>query len=62
MEEVLRPQLSAKRKAGMVTMKMRSAEIPDARKAAVLDLRPAEAKRRGAYFCQISNVHVERIE
>jgi hypothetical protein len=49
MEEVLRPHLSAKRKAGMVMMRIRRAEMPEARKAAVLDLRPADAKRRGAY-------------
>jgi hypothetical protein len=55
MEEVLRPQLSAKRNAGIVTMKIRRAEIPDARKAAVLDLSPAEAKSSGAYYCTFIN-------
>jgi hypothetical protein len=33
----------------MVTRRMRRAEIPEARKDAVLDLRPALAKSRGAY-------------
>lgn len=46
--EVLRPHLSAKRKAGMVMSKMRSAEIPEARNDAVEEERPADAKSRGA--------------
>jgi hypothetical protein len=34
----------------MVTRNMRRAEIPEARKEAVEDLRPAEEKRSGAYW------------
>ncbi len=49
MIEVLRPQLSAKTKAGMDTANMRIAETPDARKEAVLLDRPAWEKRVGAY-------------
>jgi hypothetical protein len=46
---VRRPQRSAKRNAGMVTRNIRRAEMPEARKEAVEDFRPAEEKRRGAY-------------
>jgi hypothetical protein len=34
----------------MVTRNMRRAEMPDARKEAVEDFRPAEEKRSGAYY------------
>jgi hypothetical protein len=47
--DVRRPHLSARRKAGIVTIRMRSADTPDARKEAVLLVRPADWKRRGAY-------------
>ena len=47
--DVLGPQLSAKRKAGMVVRKIRRAEMPEARKEAVELVRPAREKRRGAY-------------
>jgi len=47
---VLRPQRSAKRNAGMVTRNMRRAEMPEARKEAVEDFKPAEEKRSGAYW------------
>jgi hypothetical protein len=46
---VLRPQRSAKRKAGMVMRNMRRAEMPEARREDVEDLSPAEEKRSGAY-------------
>lgn len=49
MIEVLRPQLSAKMKAGIDTIKMRIAETPDARKEAVPLDKPAWEKRIGAY-------------
>ncbi len=51
MIEVLRPQLSAKMKAGTDTANMRIAETPDARKEDVLLERPAWEKRVGAYCC-----------
>ena len=47
--ELLRPQRSAKMKAGTDTANMRIAETPDARKEAVPLARPAWAKRIGAY-------------
>lgn len=63
--EVLRPQRSAKRKAGIVTSIMRSAETPDARNDAVLEVNPADWKSKGAYcYCQFcpptkgSNLHI----
>ena len=48
--EVLRPHRSASKNAGIVTIRMRSADIPEARKDAVLDFKPADWKRRGAYY------------
>lgn len=51
MVEVLRPQLSAKMKAGTDIANMRIAETPDARKEAVPLDRPAWANRIGAYYC-----------
>lgn len=47
--DVVRPHRSARRKAGIVTRKITSAETPDARKDAVLLVRPADWKRSGAY-------------
>ena len=47
--EALRPQLSAKMKAGTDTANMRIAETPDARKEAVPLERPACSNRVGAY-------------
>lgn len=46
---VLRPHLSARIKVGMVVRKIRRAEIPEARKEAVEEVKPADWKRRGAY-------------
>ena len=51
MTEVLRPQLSAKMKAGTEIANIRIAETPDARKEAVPLDRPAWENRIGAYYC-----------
>lgn len=47
--EVLRPHLSAHIMPGTVMRKIRRADMPDARKEAVLDVMPADWNRRGAY-------------
>ena len=49
MVDVRRPQRSERMRAGMVAVKMRIAETPDARKEDWEDARPACWKRRGAY-------------
>ena len=51
MTDVLRPQLSAKMKAGTDIANIRIAETPDARKEAVPLDRPAWENRIGAYYC-----------
>ena len=45
-----RPHLSERMRAGMVTAKITMAEIPEARKEASAEARPACSKRRGAYY------------
>ena len=50
MTEVLRPQLSAKMKAGTDIANIRIAETPDARKEAVPLDKPAWENRIGAYY------------
>jgi len=56
--EVMRPHRSAYSVAGMVVRKMRRAEMPEARKEAVEDVRPAFWKRRGAYCMSFVNIHI----
>ena len=46
--EVVLPHLSARRKAGMVAKRMTRPETPEAKKDAVLLVRPADWNRRGA--------------
>jgi hypothetical protein len=48
--EVVRPHLSASKKAGIVTRRITRADIPDARKDAVELVNPADWKRSGAYW------------
>ena len=56
--EVLRPQRSASKNAGIVVRRMTSADTPDARKEAVLLVRPADWKRSGAYYYSLVNAKV----
>ena len=52
-----RPHLSEKMDAGIVTLKMMIADTPEARNEASEDLRPAWAKRRGAYWGHQHGLH-----